>query len=77
METSLSPPCPHDVDDGGTDQKRDEEEELGSSGTFDGALKDGSTDRICVDDAAQTENMMRMMLISTNCCEKIAYEVMH
>jgi hypothetical protein len=50
METSLSPPCPHDVDDGGTDQKRDEEEELGSSGSFDDALRDGSTDRICVDD---------------------------
>jgi hypothetical protein len=50
METSLSPPRPCDVDDGGADQKHDEEEELESSGFVDDALGDGSTDRINIDD---------------------------
>jgi hypothetical protein len=50
MKTYLLPPCPHNVDDGGTDQKCDEDEELRSSGSVDDALGDGSTDRISIDD---------------------------
>jgi hypothetical protein len=51
MESSLSLAHPHNIDDGGADQKHEEEEEeLGSSGSINDALRDGSADRISVDD---------------------------
>jgi hypothetical protein len=50
MESSLSLAHPHNIDDGGADQKHEEEEDLGSSGSIDDALRDGSADRISVDD---------------------------
>jgi hypothetical protein len=50
METSLSPPRPHDVNDGGAVQKCSKEEELRSSGSVDGAPVDGSANWISVDD---------------------------
>jgi hypothetical protein len=46
--TPLADPPPRDVDDGGTDQKRDEEEELGS-GSVDGVLRGGNMDWIDID----------------------------
>jgi hypothetical protein len=55
MESSLSLAHPHNIDDGGANQKHDKEEDLGSSGSIDDALRDGSADRMMV---AQSRNVM-------------------